>query len=121
MTTTTTPFTVRLLAESLADWHSPSAIVYLADRFPDLSLGLEPALSLAVSGDDGLVLIPDQRSISQPTLGDGADVLDMALEAIRYPLCTPIQDFDPSRANELNYRAVTAIEAVRRLRRRIAL
>jgi hypothetical protein len=121
MTTTTTPFTVKLLADNLADWHSPSATVYLADRFPDLSLGLEPALSIAISSDDGLVLVPEQRAISQPILGDDADVLDMALEAIRYSLCTPIQDFDPSRANELNCRAVTAIEAVKRLRRRITL
>ena len=116
----TTPLTISDLSKVFADWHSNS-LVYLADRYPDIALGHEPVVRVDACEDDSLILFPVQRRIPSPATGQHRDVLDLALEAIRYTLVTPVQNYDPDHGAQLCYQAVTAIEQVKHLRRKLAI
>lgn len=95
--------------------------VYLADRFPDLSHGPRPAVSIGMLEEHGLVLFPEQQDLPKPQAGTKADALDLCLEAIQYQLFTPFLDYDPDKANALFVRAVTAIETIRHLEKGLGI
>jgi hypothetical protein len=128
---TTPAITVANLAQLLCQWPHHGAngqptTVLLGDRFPDAAAGPLPAIAAgAVELDDGgrqhLVLFPEQHQVPAGSAADHADALDLALAALNYQLTTPLDRYDPCRASELMVRAVTAIETIKRLERRLSL
>jgi hypothetical protein len=129
--TTPAPITVASLADLLSQWPRHGATgapttVLLGDRFPDAAIGPLPAVAAgAIELDDGghqhLVLFPPQRQIPAGSTADHADALDLAAAALSYHLTTPIHAYEPEKAMELAARAVTAIDTIKRLERRLSL
>jgi hypothetical protein len=127
----TAPITVAALADLLSLWPRHGAngaptTVLLGDRFPDAAAAPLPAITAgAVELDDGghqhLVLFPAVAPVPTGSAADHADALDLAMAALSYQLTTPLESYDPYRASELAVRAVTAIDAIKRLERRLSL
>jgi hypothetical protein len=125
------PITVAAMAQLLSDWphHGASGQptgVLLGDRFPDAVTRPLPAITAgALEMDDGghlhLVLFPEAVPMPTGCASGDADALDLALAALNYWLTTPLESYDPCRANELAVRAVTTIQAIKRLERRHSL
>ncbi len=125
------PITVTALAQLLSEWPHHGANgqptgVLLGDRFPDAATRPLPAITAGAWGmDDGghlhLCLFPEAVPVPPGSASADADALDLALAALSYQLTTPLERYDPYRANELTVRAVTAIEAIKRLERRLSL
>ena len=125
------PITVASLADLLSRWPHHGATgapttVLLGDRFPDAALGPLPAVSAgAIELDDGghqhLVLFPEAVPVPTGSAAVNADPLDLAMAALAYQLTTPLHRYDPYKASELAARAVAAIEATKRLERRLSL
>lgn len=122
---------VRALARVLQEWPHSGAdgnptLVLLGDAFPDATTPPQPVVSAgAIELDDGgsqhIVLFPPPQEIPRGADGETADALDLALAALAYQLTTPMAVYDPYRANELAIRAVTAIDTIKRLERRLFL
>ena len=110
----TTPLTVAELAAALDEWPNQSgSTVWIAGSYPELS---HPAQAHYIGVNDhhhNLVLVPQIKELPRPNGSSSA--LDLALEAMRYQLLTPVMAYDPEIANTLFLRAVTAIESVQQL------
>jgi hypothetical protein len=123
--------TVAALAQLLSEWphhgaNGQSTGVLLGDRFPDAATRPLPAITAgAWEMDDGgylhLALFPEAVPMPTGSASGDADALGLALAALNYWLTTPLESYDPYRANELAVRAVTTIEAIKRLERRHSL
>lgn len=122
---------VRALARVLREWPQRGAdgnptLVLLGDAFPDAAAPPQPAASASAmeldhGGSQHLVLYPPQREIPRGADAETADALDLALAALAYQMTTPMALYDPYHANELALRAVTAIDAIKRLERGLFL
>lgn len=125
------PITVAALAQLTSEWPHHGANgqptgVLLGDRFPDAATRPLPAITAgAWEMDDGghlhLCLFPEAVPVPPGSASADADALDLALAALSYQLTTPLERYDPYRANELAVQAVTAIETIKRLERRLSL
>jgi len=125
------PITVAALADLLSQWPRLGATgapttVLLGDRFPDAAAGPMPAIAAGPAElDDGgrqhLVLFPEVVPVPPGSAAEHADALDLAMAALSYQLTTSLERYDPCRACDLAVRAVTAIEAIKRLERRLSL
>lgn len=125
------PMTVDELAALVGSWprkrsDGTPTIIFACGTFPELYLRPDPVLYVGTIENEGqpgqdLVLLPEARALPQPVAGTAATALDLALEALLYPLQTPFVEYDPDCANQLVLRAVTAIEKVQHIKGGFAL